>query len=88
MAGSSFPPPGEAASAGFIAGLTAAATIVAALVALRLHGPDPALALLIARMTPMEYAPLALTPLVAAVLSGLGARAAADAAFSRAAVKP
>ncbi|MBU6372997.1 MAG: hypothetical protein KJS97_09735 [Alphaproteobacteria bacterium] len=79
---------GEAASAGFIAGLTAAATVVAGLVALRLHGPDPALALLIARMTPIEYAPLAAAPVVAALLGGLGARAAADAAFTRAAVKP
>lgn len=79
---------GEAASAGFLAGMTAAATVVAVLVALRLHGPDPALALLIARMTPLDFAPLALAPVAAAALCGLGARTAADAAFTRAAVKP
>ena len=79
---------GEAASAGFVAGLTGAGTVIAALVALRLHGPDPGLALLIARMTPMDYAPLCLVPVVAAALAGLGARAAAEAAFTRAAVKP
>jgi len=79
---------GEAALSAFGSGALAALSVTAVILALRLHGPDPGLALALAHLKPIEYAPLAAAPALAWALAGLGARSAASSAYSRAALKP
>jgi len=76
----------EAAVSGFWAGVAgAAAALAAMLIIAQLVAPglNPLAAL--AHLAPIDLAPLAAAPLFAAVAAGMGARAAAESAYDRAA---
>jgi hypothetical protein len=78
----------DAAGAGFAAGAVAAASLAAALAYLRYAAPDPGIALAIAQMGALDFAPLAAAPIAAALVAQLGARSAGAEAYARAAVRP